>query len=303
MRFSFRQLEYFRAVVRAGQLTRACRELHVSPPTVSVQLKEFEARLGTPLLRRAGRTLVPTDAGKLVFRYAEEIFGLARDMTDSLAGRPTGRPLRLVVGIDDVIPKEIARRLLQPALALPTPVHLDCREAGLDRLLASLAVHDVDVVLSDAPVAPSLNVRMYNHRLGSCGIEWMGTRALAARHRRRFPRTLDGAPVLLPSIDTELRRSLDLWFDRTGVRPKLVGEFEDYALLTEFGRSGAGLVPMPSVLATAARRTDALQRIGKAGEVGVTYYAVTVERELRHPGVAAICEEAKRELAGEAHSR
>lgn len=295
MRINFRHLEYFWSVVRAGQLTRACSELHVSPPTVSAQLKEFEERLGTPLLKRSGRALVPTDAGKLVFRYADEIFGLARDMTDALARRPTARPLRLVVGIDDVIPKEIALRVIEPAMRLERRVQLVCREAGLDRLLASLAVHEVDVVLSDAPVAPSLNVRVYNHRLGSCGLAWMGSARLAARCKPRFPKSLDGAPVLLPTIDTEMRRSVDLWLDRVGVRPQLVGEFEDYALMREYGREGHGLIPVPDLLIGKARASDRLRLVG-ATEATVTYYAVTVERELRHPAVAAICESARRSL-------
>jgi LysR family transcriptional activator of nhaA len=298
MRFSFRHLEYFHAVVRAGQLTRACRELNVSPPTVSAQLKEFEQRLGTPLLRKEGRTLAPTDAGKLVYGYAEEIFGLARDMTDALAQRPSARPLRLVVGIDDVIPKEIARRLLRPVGALGRPVQLVCREAGLDRLLAALAVHEVDVVLSDAPVAPSLHVRVYNHRLGACGVTWMGAPALARRHRRGYPGSLADAPVLLPTVDTELRRSLDLWFDRRGVRPRVAGEFEDYGLLREFGRDGEGLVPVPVLLESAARRTDGLRTVGVADGVESAFYAVTVERELRHAGVAAIREGARKSLYG-----
>jgi LysR family transcriptional activator of nhaA len=293
MRFSFRHLEYFWTVVRAGQLTRACRELHVSPPTVSAQLKEFEARLGTPLLRKSGRTLVPTDAGKLVYRYADEIFGLARDMTDALARRPSDRPLRFVVGIDDVIPKEIARRLLAPALALGRRVQLVCREAGLDRLVAALAVHEVDVVLSDAPIAPSLNVRAYNHRLGGCDVTWMGVPALASRHRRRFPASLAGAPVLLPSLDTELRRSLDLWFAQLDLRPTVMGEFEDYALMHEYGRAGLGLLPVPAVLAGAARRRDRLRTVGTADGVASTYFAITVERELRHPAVIAICAAAR----------
>jgi LysR family transcriptional activator of nhaA len=296
VRFSFRHLEYFHAVVRAGQLTRACRELNVSPPTVSAQLKEFEARLGTPLLRREGRTLAPTDAGKLVYGYADEIFGLARDMTDALARRPSARPLRLVVGIDDVIPKEIARRLLRPVDGLARPVQLVCREAGLDRLLASLAVHEVDVVLSDAPVAPSLNVRVYNHRLGACGVGWMGAPALAQRCRRGFPESLTDAPVLLPTVDTELRRSLDLWCDRYGVRPRIAGEFEDYALLREFGRDGRGLVPVPTLLAATARRVDGLRTVGAADGVESALYAITVERELRHPGVAAIRDGARKSL-------
>jgi LysR family transcriptional activator of nhaA len=177
-------------------------------------------------------------------------------------------------------------------------VQLICREAGLDRLLAALAVHDVDVVLSDAPVAPSLNVRTYNHRLGACGVTWMAAGELARAHRRRFPRSLDGAPVLLPTVDTELRRSLDQWFDRVATRPAVVAEFEDYALMREFGRDGRALMPVPSVLVPAARRADGLGVVGVAEDVAITYFAITVERELRHPAVAAVCEAARKDLFG-----
>lgn len=295
-RLNYQHLYYFRAVVRAGSLTRACEELALSPPTVSTQLRQLEQRLGVPLLERIGRRLAPTEAGRLVFRYAEEIFGLGRELLDALEQRPTGRPMRLVVGVDDVLPKEIARRLIEPALALGSPVQLVCREAGLERLLADLAVHEIDVVLSDAPMTPTLSVRAYNHHLGSCGIVWLATPALAAAHRRGFPRSLAGAPVLLPTADTDLRRSLEQWFERLDVRPRIVGEFEDYALLREFGRAGRGLFPAPSVLAGQLRREEGVRRVGTAAGARGEFYAISVERRIRHPAVVAICENARREL-------
>lgn len=295
-RLNYQHLYYFWAVVRAGSLARACEELRLSPPTVSTQLHQLEERLGIPLLERSGRRLVPTEAGKLVFRYAGEIFGLGRELVDALEQRPTGRPMRLVVGVDDVLPKEIARRLIEPALALGSPVQLVCREAGLERLLADLAVHEIDVVLSDAPITPSLSVRAYNHHLGSCGVEWLAAPALAAARRRGFPRSMSGAPVLLPTADTDLRRSLEQWFERVEVRPRVVGEFEDYALLREFGRAGRGLFPAPVVLAEQLRREGGVRRVGTAEGARGEFYAISIERRLKHPAVLAICENARREL-------
>lgn len=296
MRLNYQHLYYFRAVVRAGSLTRACEELRLSPPTVSTQLRQLEARLGAPLFERVGRRLVPTDAGRLVYRYAEEIFGLGRELIDALAQRPTGRPMRLVVGVDDVLPKEIARRLIEPALELDTPVQIVCREAGIERLLADLAVHEIDVVLSDAPISPSLSVRAYNHHLGTCGVVWLAAPGLAAAKRRGFPRSLAGAPVLLPTADTDLRRGLDQWLEKLDVRPRIVGEFEDYALMREFGRSGHGLFPAPSVLAAKLGRATGLRRVGTAEGVGSAFYAISGERRLAHPAVVAIRERARREL-------
>ncbi|MFO1466460.1 MAG: transcriptional activator NhaR [Steroidobacteraceae bacterium] len=295
-RLNYQHLLYFWTVVRAGSLTRACDELRLSPPTVSTQLRQLEQRLGTPLLERSGRRLTPTEAGKLVFRYAGEIFGLGRELLDTLEQRPTGQPMRLVVGVDDVLPKEIARRLIEPALALDVPVRLVCREAGLERLLADLAVHEIDVVLSDAPMMPSLSVRAYNHHLGTCGVEWLGAPALAAARRRGFPRSLAGAPVLLPTADTDLRRSLAQWFERFDLRPQIVGEFEDYALLREFGRAGRGLFPAPSVLAAQLRREGGLRLVGTAEGARSAFYAISGERRIKHPAVVAICESARREL-------
>jgi LysR family transcriptional activator of nhaA len=232
----------------------------------------------------------------MVFRYAEEIFGLGRELMDAVKRRPTGRPMRLVVGVDDVLPKEIAHALIEPALRLREPIRLVCRESSLERLLAALAIHELDVVLSDAPVTPSLNVRAYNHPLGECGVIWMGTPPLAKAYRRGFPRSLDGAPLLLPTDDTAIRRGLDQWCESQGIRPVVVGEFEDYALLRAFGQRGAGVMPVPSVLEKDFHRQYALQHIGPARDVMGRFYAVSIERRIRHPAVVAICDTARRTL-------
>ena len=292
-RLNYQHLLYFWAVVRTGSLTKACEELHLSAPTVSAQLRTFEERIGAKLLVKSGRTLAPTETGRIVYSYAEEIFGLGSDLLNALAQRPTRKPMRVVVGVDDVVPKGIAQRLLQGAFSLSQSVQLVCREGTLEHLLTALQVHELDVVLSDSPVTPSLNMRAYNHQLGSCDECWMASPVLARSLRAGFPKSLDGAPVLLPTADTAIRRSLDQWLDRHGVRPLIVGEFEDYALLREFARAGCGVAPVPDVLVEQFRRESGLLLLGKARKVRAEFYAISMERKVRHPAVSAICERAR----------
>jgi LysR family transcriptional activator of nhaA len=293
---NYHHLFYFWKVVGAGSITRACEELRLAPPTVSAQLRSLEDQMGEKLLVRSGRSLVPTEMGRVVFRYAEDIFGLGLELMDAVKQRPTGKPLRLAIGVDDVLPKEIAHALIEPALRLPEKVRLLCREAGLERLVAELALHELDVVLSDAPVTPNLNVRAYNHALGDSEVIWMGTPALAKAYRRGFPRSLDGAPMLLPTDDTAVRRDIDQWCAAQAIRPVVVGEFEDYALLRVFGRQGTGVYPTFQILEKELKRRYSLQRIGLAKGVKGRFYAISVEKKVRHPAVAAICEAARRSL-------
>ncbi len=292
-KLNYQHLLYFWSVVRTGSLTRACEELALSAPTISAQLRTLEARLGEKLLTKTGRTLVPTEVGRLVYGYADEIFGLGRDLVEALEHRPTRRPLRVVVGIDDVVPKEIAHRLLEPALGLKRPVRLVCREGTLQRLLADLAVHEIDLVLSDSPITPSLHVRAYNHHLGTCEESWMATQALAKTLRRGFPQSLDGVPVLLPTDDTAIRRALDQWLDKHNVRPLVIGEFEDYALLREFARAGHGFAPVPAVLQEQFRREYGFALVGPATGVEAQFFGISVERQVKHPAVAAIVQQGR----------
>ena len=291
-RLNYQHLLYFWTVVREGSIARACEVLHLSAPAVSTQLKTLEARLGEKLLEKSGRTLVPTEVGHVVYRYAEEIFNIGRDLLDTLAQRPTGRPLRLVVGIDDVLPKEIAYRLLDPALRIAQPVRLVCHEGTLERLTADLAAHDVDVVLSDAPMSPRLDVRAYNHPLGRCDVLWMGPRTLAKKLIRGYPQSLNGTPILLPTDDTAIRRSLDQWLDRRDLRPVPVGEFEDYALLREFARAGHGIAPVPAVLSGQFRDRYGFEIIGRAEGVEAQFFAISLERRIKHPALVAVVEHA-----------
>lgn len=289
-RLNYQHLLYFWSVVRTGSLTRACEELALSAPTISMQLRTLEERLGEKLLAKSGRALVPTEVGRLVFSYADEIFGLGQDLVEALDHRPSARPLRLVVGIDDVLPKEIAYRILKPTLALDRPVRLVCREGTLERLVASLALHEVHVVLSDAPLTPSLNVRAYSHSLGTSAVVWMATPTLAKTLRRAFPQSLDGVPVLLPTDDTAIRRALDQWFEKLGVRPVMIGEFEDYAMLREFARAGHGFAPVPSILEKQFQKEYGVARVGVAAGIKAEFYAISIERKIRNPAVAEMIE-------------
>jgi LysR family transcriptional activator of nhaA len=296
-RFNYQHLLYFWAVVRTGSLRRACEELALSAPTVSAQLRTLEHRLGEKLLTKSGRTLVPTEIGKMVFGYADEIFGLGRELLDALENRPSRRPLRLVVGIDDVVPKETAHRLIEPVLRMEHAVRIVCREGTLERLAADLAVHEIDVVLSDAALTPNLHVRAYSHHLGEAGITWMSMPQTAAVLRRGFPKSLDDVPMLLPTSDTAIRRAIDQWLARLDIHALVIGEFEDYGLLREFARAGHGLIPVPSLQVDYFRELYGLVPIGTAEGVSVQFYALSIERKIKHPAVAVIVESARQTFA------
>lgn len=293
---NYHHLLYFWTVVRAGSVRTASEELRVSPPAISAQLKLLEGQLGQPLLTRSGRRLVLTETGRTVFSYADEIFGLGREMLDVVKNRPIGRPLRFDVGIVDVMPKVIVHWLLAPAMKLREGVRLVCREASSDQLLGRLATHELDVVLSDSPADPTLRIRAYSHLLGESAVIFVANRAMATKYRRRFPKSLDGAPMFLPTDNTALRRNLDYWFEANGIRPLVLGEFEDYALLRAFGESGAAAFPLPAVVEPQIHRQQGLAIIGHTKDVRTQFYAISAERKLQHPAVVAISNAARNEL-------
>ena len=298
-RLNYQHLERFWAVVREGGVTRASRKLRVSQPTVSAQLRSLEGTLERKLFIRSGRGLVLTDFGRTVYGFADEIFGLGRDLLETAQGRGSGRPLRLTVGVANVVPKLIAYRVLEPALRLPESVQLDCREDTPEQLLAELALHRVDVVLTDAPVGPTVKVRAFNHLLGECGVSVLGRQDLARAHRHGFPRSLDGAPFLLQGEDSAVRRPLEDWFEKQSVRPRLVGSFEDSALLKAFAQAGAGLFVAPTAIEAEVCRQYGVRLVGRLESVREQFYVITVERTLKNPAVAAVRELARRKLFGE----
>jgi LysR family transcriptional activator of nhaA len=295
---NYHHLLYFWTVARTGSVTKACVELNLTQPAVSAQIRMLERSLGEKLFAKRGRNLVMTDVGRMVYRYADEIFRLGREMQETLAGTISGQAQRLVVGVADQVPKAVVFRLLEPAMRASDAVRLIVREDGLDRLLGDLAMHTVDLVISDAPITSSSSVKAYNHLLGETDITIFGSPALAANYKKRFPHSLEGAPFLLPTASTELHRSMMSWFDSTGIKPLVVAEIEDSALLKMFGQGGVGLFP-----ATTAIQDDIVGRyevkpIGRIPEVTERFYAISVERKITHPVVKLLTSTAQASLFG-----
>jgi len=297
-RLNYHHLLYFWMVAREGTVARAAAKLRLTQPTLSAQIHALEGTLGEKLFVRVGRGLRLTEMGGVVLRYADEIFALGRELTESVKGRPTGRALRLVVGVSDAMPKLVAYRLIEPALALGQPVRLKVHEQGTERLLALLGLHELDVVLTDRVAPPGVSVRVFNHLLGECGATLFAAPRLAARYRRGFPRSLDGAPFLLPGETSTLRHALVQWFEKHRIRPAIVGEFDDSTLIKVFGQAGKGIFAAPSIIESSVRRQYDVAIVRRLDGVRERFYAVSAERRLKHPAVIAITESARRELFG-----
>lgn len=293
---NYHHLLYFWLVAREGGVAPAAKRLRLAHPTVIGQIRSLEEALGEKLFVKQGRHLVLTDIGRVVYGYAEEIFALGNELLETVKGRPTGRPLRLVVGIADVVPKIIAKRLLDPARTPPLSCRIVCHEDKTERLLSALSAHSFDVVLTDSPLSSRSAVKAFSHLLGECGVTFFAAGKLAERTKKNFPRSLDGAPVLLPTETTTLRRSLDHWFDAHGLRPIVEGEFEDSALLKAFGQDGAGVFAAPTAIEDAVCKQYEVDVVGRAPELRERFYAISVERRIRHPAVVAICQAARAEM-------
>ncbi len=291
---NYHHLLYFWMVAREGSVTRACKKLYLTQPTISGQIRALENSLQVKLFDRVGRNLVLTETGKFVYRYADEIFSLGQDLADAIKGRPTARPIRLQVGIADILPRWIVYQLLKPALELSPPIKLVCQDDKTDRLLGQLLLNEFDVVLADAPAGPLVKGKLFNHLLGECSISFLGTAKQAALYRSRFPDSLDGAPIQLPMEGTSLRRSLEEWFERQRIRPLVRCEVGDCDLFEVFSFAGAGVFAAPTVLEKRMRRQFKLHLIGRVEEIQEKYFAITNERKLKHPAVIAIWESARR---------
>lgn len=294
---NYHHLQYFWVVAREGSIARAARTLGVTQPTISGQLRALDRHLGERLLERRGRGLVLTEIGQVVLRYADEIFALGHELESTVRGRPTGRPLRFAVGISDALPKLTTYRLLRPALHVAPAPRLVLRIDKTDRLLADLAIHGLDMVLTDTPVSGPIRVRAFNHLLGESGVTIFAPATEAARIRRRFPRSLDGAPFLLQTENTALRRSLDEWLAGEGLRPEVVAEVEDIAILQVLGQAGLGCFAAPTVVEREIERQYGVKAVGRPDGVRERFYAVSVERKLKHPAVLAISKAARATLA------
>ncbi len=289
---NFQHLYYFWIVAREGGISRASEVLDLSPSTISAQIGQLEKALGVKLFRKVGRNIQLTDVGRIAFRYAGQIFGLGRELTHALEGWDTSGPFSLQVGIADAVPKLVATKLLQPAFSVSPEIRLTCREGRPELLLAELALHRFDLILLDAPADPGSTVRAFSRLLQDCAIAVFGTPELLRQHGHGFPESLEGAPVLLPTPDSSIRRSSGRWLEARGLQPRVVGEFEDGALMKAFGEIGAGLFPAPLIIADDLERQYGVECLGSLEGTHARYYAVTVERQLEHPAVQAVCDSA-----------
>lgn len=294
---NYHHLYYFWMSAREGSIAKASAKLCVSQPTISAQVRALEDGLGERLFERAGRRLELTEAGRLVVRYADEIFLLGKEMRDTLKGRPSSRLPALTVGISDVMPKMVAHRLLSPILQGGDGLRLVCREEKTEALFADLASQRLDALLTDAPLPPGAKVKAFSHLLGRCGIVCFGREPAASRYRKGFPASLDGAPLLLPTENTLLRRDLDRWFDALSVRPSVVGEFDDSALLKVFGQAGAGLFLAPAYVEKEIRAQYRVAVVGRTEDVTESFYLISPERRVKNPAVARLLETARRGFA------
>jgi LysR family transcriptional activator of nhaA len=290
---NYHHLLYFWTVVREGGIAASSRKLRVGRPSISMQLKSLETFIGSPLFTRRGRYLELTETGKLVHGYAEDIFRTGRELVDVVRGRSTGRPMTFRVGIADVMAKLVAFQLLEPALDVDERVALECREEEPTRLFAQLAVHELDLVLSDIPLAPGLDVKAYNHAMGESTTTLFAVPKLARGLKPRFPHSLTGAPFLMPSKSAAIRHQLELWMDEQNVRPVVIGEFEDSALMKVFGQAGRGVFPAPTVVRDQVIQKYGVRAVGELEDVRERFYAISPERRIKHPAVARIVEHAK----------
>ena len=293
MWLNYHHLHYFWAVARHGGVSAASRQLHTSAATISTQIKRLERSVGHELFRRRGKVMELTEEGRTAFRYADEIFALGQELLDALEGRAS-QPLR--VGVADVMPKTLVQHILQPALDLDASVRLVCEEGHPDELLAALAVHRLDLVLSDAPIPSDVDVRAFNHVLGECEIVVFADPERARALRRGFPGSLDAVPFLLPGRRTVLRRTLDHWFDELGIQPVVAGEFDDGALLKVFGQAGHGAFAGPAAVAARIQELYGVEEIGRVEGRTERFYAITGERRIHDPAVAAISKAAREDL-------
>lgn len=292
---NYHHLLYFWVVAKEGTIAAACKELNLAQPTISAQLRTLENMIGHKLFARVGRRLVLTDTGRTVYRYAESIFSLGEELMGVLECGRSGNPERVNIGITDVLPKLVAYRLLEPISTLDNPVRLVCHEARATELLARLAIHQLDLVLSDSPVGSEASVQAYNHLLGKCGVLIMGTKDLATAHGgRAFPSSLDGAPFLLPTRSTMLRGGLERWFEEEKIHPMVVAEVEDSALLREFGQAGAGLFAVPDIVEQEVLRKYGVLVVGRVPSIEERFFAVTTEKKPKHRAVATIVDNAQK---------
>lgn len=285
---NYHHLYYFWSVARDGSIAKASKTLRLAPPTVSEQIRSLEQSLGVKLFEKKGRSLVLTEAGRLAYEYAEDIFARGQELTDVLSGRTPQRINSFTIGIADAVPKSIAYRLLLPALKLPDPIRLICLEGAPDKLIAQLAVQEIDLVLSDTPLDPSLRIKAYTHLLGQSGISFLAHPKLVKKNNAAFPACLDGIPFLMPADNSDMRRKLEHWLDVQQVRPLVVGEFEDGALAAVFSEAAVGVIATPTATEKQMKEKYGLRVLGRTSDIAASFYTISLDRRLRHPAVIAI---------------
>ena len=291
---NYKHLHYFWVAARSGGIVRAGEKLHTTPQTLSSQIKLLEGRLGRKLFRKIGRRLELTDDGRVALEFADQIFSLGGELEGAMRERREDkRVLEFHVGVADSVVKAVAYRLLEPALALPEPVRLICREGKFEDLLGALALQRLDLVLADEPLSRRISIKAYNHALGSSTVSFMATAALKRQLKGAFPYCLNGAPMLVPGAGSSMRIQLDAWLMRHQLHPRVVGEFDDGALLKAFGREGRGVVLAPTVLEREIAAQYQLQVLGHSDELLEQFIAISVERRVTHPCVVAITSAAR----------
>jgi LysR family transcriptional activator of nhaA len=282
---NYNHLFYFWTVARHGSISGASSELHLSQPTISEQMRKLEESLGVKLFERAGRGIRLSEAGSVAFRHAEEIFRTGRDLRTALSQLDANMPPRVAVGLVRSMPELVAYKFLAPALC-GDPVRLLCVQDRSENLIARLALRQLDLILSDAPIAATANIKVFNHRLCSSGISFMTAQKASRKHR--FPQLLDGTPFLMPESNTPLHNSLKSWFDRQGIHPAIVGEFSGGALMKIFGQEGIGAFAVPTIVEREVRAQYKVTTAGRTAEITSQFYAVTADRRVRHPAIVAV---------------
>lgn len=289
---NLKHLQYFWMVANLGGISRAAEQLNLTPQTVSGQIRHLEEDFGVALFRPAGRGLELTEAGRLALSYAEEILHLGEEMKQALSTRQRSPTPVLRLGITDAVPKSFAYRLLAPVGKLPEPVRLVCREGSLDMLLAELALQRIDLVVADRPMPSGLAIRGHSHKLGESALAFFGVESLCA-DRLDFPECLKDAPLLLPGKLAAVRGQIDRWLNDQRLKPRLMGEFDDGALMKAFGRAGAGFFPGPAVLADEICLSYNVRCIGQVDEIQEGFWAITAERRVSHPAIMTVMESAR----------
>jgi len=293
---NYSHLLYFWTVVREGSIVKASEVMHITPQTISGQLKLLEESVGDSLFIRSGRKLQLTETGEVVNLYADEIFTLGSELAQRVSNKSNGSPAKLNIGILNSIPKLIAFRTIAPALEMEEPIKVFTHEGELDKLLGDLAVHKLDLIISDKQIPAGLNVKAYNHKLGDSKISFFAQKKIAAKYKKNFPQSLQNAPMLLPEVNTPMRRDIDDWFDEMEIVPEVVAEIDDSALIKAFGEAGIGLFPAPNAVAQAIEHMYHTKVVGTLDNVRETYYAISPERKIKHPGVLKITQEARTRL-------